>query len=265
MYANYHTHTYRCQHGKGTDREYVEQAIASGLKVLGFSDHCPWVYDNDYVSPIRMKTLDVDGYFSSLLSLKKEYEKDITIYIGFESEYIPELMEKQDKLLSGYPVDYMILGQHYNEAESHSHYNGHGTNSLNHFTRYIDLLIEGMESGRYKYVAHPDILYYAGEESIRVEQYTRLCKYFKEHDLPIEINLIGVKKGFHYPSDRLLRIAHKIGNTAIIGIDAHTPELISDKSTIELCEAIVANYNNEPNEYTPIKLIDYLPGLEPKI
>ena len=50
MIANYHTHTYRCRHGKGTDREFIEQAIASGLKVLGFSDHCPWVYDTDYVS-----------------------------------------------------------------------------------------------------------------------------------------------------------------------------------------------------------------------
>ena len=247
--ANYHTHTYRCKHGKGTDREFIEQAIASGLKVLGFSDHCPWVYDTDYVSPIRMQPSDLDDYFSSLLSLKKD--------IGFESEYIPELMEKQDQLLSGYPVDYMILGQHYNEPEYNSHYNGHGTNSLQQFTRYIDLIIEGMESGRYKYVAHPDILYYAGEEVVRVEQYTRLCKYFKEHDLPIEINLIGIKNGHHYPSDRLLRIAHEVGNTAIIGIDAHTPDLIGDTASIELCKTVADNYG--------IEVIDYLPGLEPQI
>jgi len=159
-------------------------------------------------------------------------------------------------LLADYPLDYMILGQHFNEPEYNSHYNGNGTNSLEQFTRYIDLIIEGMESSRYKYVAHPDLLYYAGEESTRVEQYTRLCNYFKEHDLPIEINLVGVKHGAHYPSDRLLRIANEVGNTGIIGVDAHYPDLLNDKASIELCKTVAANYG--------VPLIDYLPGLGPQ-
>lgn len=41
MLANYHTHTFRCRHALGEDREYIEHAIDGGLKVLGFSDHCP--------------------------------------------------------------------------------------------------------------------------------------------------------------------------------------------------------------------------------
>ena len=39
MIANYHTHTWRCHHADGTEREYVENAIAAGIKILGFSDH----------------------------------------------------------------------------------------------------------------------------------------------------------------------------------------------------------------------------------
>ena len=85
MKANYHTHTYRCRHAQGDDREYIEQAILSGMRVLGFADHCPWIFENDYVSQIRMEPSEVDEYFSSLLALKEEYAKDITIYIGFES------------------------------------------------------------------------------------------------------------------------------------------------------------------------------------
>ena len=27
VYANYHTHTFRCHHANGTEREYIEQAI----------------------------------------------------------------------------------------------------------------------------------------------------------------------------------------------------------------------------------------------
>ena len=39
--ANYHTHTYRCQHAYGSEREYIEAAIRMGIAELGFSDHVP--------------------------------------------------------------------------------------------------------------------------------------------------------------------------------------------------------------------------------
>jgi len=87
MLANYHTHTYRCNHARGEDREYVEHAIRHGMKVLGFSDHCPWVYKNGYVSPTRMAPSELDGYFTNLTDLKREYASDIKIYIGFEAEH----------------------------------------------------------------------------------------------------------------------------------------------------------------------------------
>ena len=86
MLANYHTHTYRCHHASGEDRAYVEAAIRNGMQVLGFSDHCPWVYENGYVSGTRMSPAEVDGYFQSLTDLREEYRRDIPIYIGFESD-----------------------------------------------------------------------------------------------------------------------------------------------------------------------------------
>ena len=52
MIANYHTHTWRCMHAEGTEREYVERAIEGGLKILGFSDHTPMPYANGYVSNV---------------------------------------------------------------------------------------------------------------------------------------------------------------------------------------------------------------------
>ena len=72
MIANYHTHTKRCGHASGEDREYVEAAIQAGFQILGFADHCPWVFPRkDYVSNMRMAPKDVDVYFYSLESLKK--------------------------------------------------------------------------------------------------------------------------------------------------------------------------------------------------
>lgn len=36
MIANYHTHTWRCRHADGTEREYVERAIEAVLKFSVF-------------------------------------------------------------------------------------------------------------------------------------------------------------------------------------------------------------------------------------
>ena len=79
MFANYHTHTARCHHATGEDKAYVEAAIQNGFQVLGFSDHCPWIFSDGYVSPIRMTPDELDGYVTSLTALKKEYAADITI------------------------------------------------------------------------------------------------------------------------------------------------------------------------------------------
>ena len=117
MIANYHTHTWRCHHAKGTEREYVERAIEGGLKILGFSDHTPYPLPAGYHSPNRMEMDKMDGYVDTVLSLKKEYQADIEIHLGLETEYYPAYWEQLLDFLSDYPVEYMLLGQHYLENE----------------------------------------------------------------------------------------------------------------------------------------------------
>lgn len=89
MIANYHTHTWRCMHATGTEREYVENAIQGGLQILGFSDHTPMPYPNGYVSPLKMRLDQLEDYVTTVHSLKKEYENDIQILLGLEVEYYP--------------------------------------------------------------------------------------------------------------------------------------------------------------------------------
>lgn len=256
LFANYHTHTARCHHAKGEDREYVEHAIRGGMKVLGFADHCPWIFDDGYVSHTRMLPSDLDEYFTSLLALKQEYARDITIYIGFESEYIPELMEAQNKLLADYPVDYMILGEHFVECEPFGPYTGFPFSDEAMFMKYIDLCIEGLETGKYKYLAHPDLFHFVGEDAVFDREYRRLCEYLKAHDIPVEINLLGVAEGRHYTSGRFLRIAQEVGNTAVIGVDAHTPDRLDNAELIGACKSLAENYH--------LPLGDVLPGLDVK-
>lgn len=253
MLANYHTHTTRCRHARGEDREYVEHAIQGGMKVLGFSDHCPWIFGDGFVSGTRMAPGQLDDYFTSLTDLKKEYASDIKIYIGFESEYIPELMAAQNELLKDYPVDYMIMGEHFLEREPFSRYTGLETSDEAFLKKYADTVIEGMNTGKYKYLAHPDLLNFVGSDEIFEKHFTRLCSYLKENNIPVEINLLGVREKRHYPSDKFLRIAEKVGNTAIIGCDAHFPEVLSSKSEQERCAELAGKYS--------MPIVDYLPGL----
>ncbi len=239
MIANYHTHTARCKHAEGEDREYVEAAIRAGIKTLGFADHCPWPFQDGYVSGIRMAPADLDGYFYSLESLRKEYQKELTIYIGFEAEYDPSLNDAQEKLFSNYPLDYMILGQHFLGTESDSFYTGSPNSDETILQDYVNLTIQGMQTGKYLYLAHPDLINYTGPDEIYEKHMIRLCNYLKEKNIPIEINLLGLWTHRNYTSKRFLSIAKKVGNSAILGIDAHSPEQLlntsAEKLGISLC------------------------------
>ncbi|MDD7404075.1 MAG: histidinol-phosphatase [Butyribacter sp.] len=245
MYANYHTHTKRCQHAEGEDREYVETAIEAGIKILGFSDHCPWVFADDYVSFMRMPASEVENYFSSLERLKDEYKNDIKILIGFEAEYIPELMEKQEQLLNGYPLDYMILGQHFLGVESNNLYTGAPTTDEATLKLYVDTVIEAVNTGKYLYVAHPDVLNYVGDSAIYEKHMTRLCNHLKSKNIPVEINMLGAFEGRHYPSEHFLRIAQKVQNNCIIGMDAHSPAQLKNQKGLDICNQLAEKHGLE--------------------
>lgn len=239
MYANYHTHTMRCQHASGHDREYVEAAIRAGYDTLGFSDHCPWVYPDNFVSGIRMSAAETDGYFNSLLSLRKEYEGDIRILIGFEAEYMPPLMEAQERLLAEYPLDYMILGQHFVGPEGGKNYAGNRTNSEKMLTGYVDLCLAGAQTGKYMYLAHPDLIYYTGDTKIYEREMTRLCRGAKKLSLPLEINVLGIAGGRNYPNPLFWKIAAKTGNQVITGMDAHAPEQLENPPAVLEAERLI--------------------------
>ena len=242
MLANFHTHTTRCQHADGEDREYVEAAIRAGFQALGFSDHCPWPFPYGYVSGIRMTPSEMDEYFSSLEALRKEYAKDINIYIGFEAEYDRKLNAAQETLFADYPLDYLILGQHFLGTESESLYVGTPSTDENILKQYVDLVIEGLGTGKYLYLAHPDVIHYTGADAIYEKHMARLCTYLKKQNIPIEINVLGLFSNRHYPSRRFLAIASRIGNTAVLGIDAHAPKQLLNTADIRRAELLCEEY-----------------------
>ena len=222
MIANYHTHTFRCCHASGTEREYVETAIANGLKILGFADHAPYT-PPDPVRRMRMLHSQVDDYFKVLGDLKKEYAKDIEIHIGFEAEYFPEEYAEFREFIMQYPTEYLILGQHFTPNE-HGEYTGHPFDDYGFLTQYADSCIEAIETGDYTYVAHPDIINFKGEDSLYREQMLRILDAAKKADIPVEFNLLGFEDNRQYPCRRFFDLVRENGNTVIMGCDAHAAE-----------------------------------------
>ena len=241
MLCNYHTHTKRCHHAVGEDREYVENAIKTGIKVLGFSDHPPYIFDDGCNSCYRIDFNMIDDYCNSVLSLKKEYARDIDIKLGFELEYYRGLHEREMKFLRQFNPEYIILGQHYVGGED-TGVHTHAFSNEQLLTLYVDECIEGLQTGDFTFLAHPDLAGFRCPSSVCEREYTRLLAFAKDNDFPIELNGYGLNMQRHYPDRRLFVLAEKIGNKVIIGIDAHDPNNISPQ-TYQKAYALIKGLN----------------------
>lgn len=253
MIENYHTHTTRCRHASGTEEEYVRQAIDGGLKVLGFSDHTPFLFPDGYYSHMRMYPDQLEGYVASILALKEKYAGKIDIRLGLEVEYYPARMEDLLKLIAPYDIEYFILGQHWCENEQNEPYNGRATEDKALLERYCSQCIAAMETGLFTYLAHPDLLHFVGNPAFYRQQAERLCRRAKEFEIPLEINLLGIQSGRHYPREDFWEIAGKTGCKVVIGSDAHAPMDVTDPAAEAKALALVEKYQLQLLEHISLR------------
>jgi len=240
MKYNYHTHTWRCRHASGEEREYIENAIAAGMKGLGFSDHVPYPFPDGYCSSFRMYTEQAEEYAMTLSALKEEYRGRIDIKIGYEAEYYPLFFEDMLSLVTRYPCDYLILGQHFIESEMTGKYSGGETEDEGQLRQYVDEVIEAMGTGLFSYVAHPDLLHFTGDDRVYRREFARLTEAAAVCGIPMEINLLGLRGGRSYPDERFFELCGKAGAPVCIGSDAHTADTVYDgvsyRRALEICE-----------------------------
>ena len=230
---NYHTHTKRCYHAIDNEEEYVKAAIQSGYTELGFSDHTPWHYETSYHSTMRMEEDKLVGYVQTLLNLREKYQDQISIKIGLECEYFPKYMNWLKQILKDYPIDYIILGNHFDETDETGIYFGRPLNKQQ-LTKYVESCIAGIKTGLYSYVAHPDLAFYDTDDPFYTQEMTRLCQAAKEYQMPLEFNLLGYATHRQYPNETFFNIAKKVGNKVIIGTDAHESSALLDMNTYQL-------------------------------
>lgn len=231
MHTNYHTHTTRCNHAFGTEREYVEAALAAGFTILGFSDHTPQFYEGSYYNPNKMRPEQLEGYVKTILSLKKAYEGRIEIPLGLEVEYYPAIFGKLLSFLAPYPFEYFILGQHY-IGNDEAVYSGAETKDPAVLKQYVAQTKEALQTGRFSCLAHPDLLFFTGDTVVYYNAMTDLCRTCKELSIPVELNLHGLAGHRNYPNALFWRIAAKEGLDVILGSDAHAPREVYDEEAV---------------------------------
>lgn len=226
MLANYHTHTWRCRHAAGTEREIIEKAIAAGMQELGFSDHAPYPFAEGYESNFRMTLDQTAEYFSLLEALREEYKEKIKLWIGFEAEYYPAYFQAFLDHIHQFPCDYLILGQHFLNNEDTQEYSGAYTTDETFLKRYTEQVLQGLATGKFTYLAHPDLVNWGGSLSVYRHETRRLCEAVKKMDIPLEINFLGLYDHRHYPREEFWQVAGEVGNRVVFGCDAHEPAAV---------------------------------------
>lgn len=241
--ANYHTHTKRCGHAMGEDETYIQCAIQGGFKVLGFSDHAPYIAPEENQ---RMPMQLFDDYVKSITSLKQKYQDQIEIHLGLEAEYYPSQWEtlKQHRMA----MEYIILGQHSIEYGRESSYALTNKTGLDH---YLHAIQHACENYLCDYIAHPDVFLWSYpkiDESVLLiaDQIADIANYY---DIPLEINCgSGVHYEKHhyqdgdrypYPNRQVFEIFAKKQCIIMVGLDVHRPHIFLDDTDYQKAMDIV--------------------------
>ena len=251
MDYNFHTHTTRCRHAEGTDEEYIKCAIEAGIKHLGFSDHAPYIFPDGYENRYRVQMHNGKSYVDDLRLLREKYKDKIEISIGFEMEYYPAYFDDMLRIARNLEAEYLILGQHFILSE---HPDGIGaggpTDSEEQLRIYVDEVISAMETGVFSYVAHPDVMCFTGDDGIYEREIARLAEASLRLNIPLEINLAGIRYKKFYPADKFWKVVGKVGAPVTIGYDAHKASDLLNTEQLWAADEIIKrhklNYIGKP-------------------
>lgn len=256
MIANYHTHTYRCNHARGVERDYIETALRHGLTTLGFSDHAPYLFDpEDKYSGFRMKPEQAQEYMDTLRALREEYKGRIDIKIGFELEYYPKYFARTLDWMRSLGLDYLIMGQHFPGNEFGEIKTTQPLDDEERFVKYISQVIEGLETGVYSCIAHPDIMNFTGSRDVYIEQSMRLITAAQRLNVPIEYNMLGMADHRNYPNDLFFDLVAQNGNDVVLGCDAHDAYRVAEPNELKQAEAFLKTKGCRVIETMPLRPI----------
>jgi len=212
--------------------EYVEAAIAAGLREIGFADHIPmyWLPPERRAPDTAMAMEELEAYVEDVLRLRSRYP-EIPIRLGIEADFIPGYEEELARLLQPYPWDYVIGSVHFIGDWNFDHpdyvhrYAEWDIDEL--YLQFFRLEMLAARSGLFDIMAHLDVVKKFGHRATRdlSETYAEVARVMAEAGVTVEISTAGWRKpvGEPYPAPPLLKELCQRGVPLILSSDAHRP------------------------------------------
>ena len=228
-YADYHMHTPLCGHAIGKPEEYAAQAIAVGLKEIGFSDHAPLVTGPD--PKITMRYDQLPDYYEMIEDVQAKFLNRLEIKMGLEADFIPGFEADTEELINDYSYDYVIGSVHFikdwafDNPDDLRQWKYQDIDDV--YRQYYDLLRQSAKSKLFDIMGHVDLVKKFGHraKADMTGEIKETAKAFKAAGVAVEINTAGLRKpvGEMYPAPDALKIYCKAGVPLTFGSDAHDP------------------------------------------
>ncbi|MBR5867041.1 MAG: histidinol-phosphatase [Spirochaetaceae bacterium] len=230
--SSFHTHTYLCKHAEGTVADYLAVAESDGCSALGFSDHCPYPKDGmDTWPEVRMTIEQAPQYIKDIRNGAKDVS--FPVYCSFECEYDKRYHDWYKELKGRFNLDYLVFGPHWVYSNNKFLY-APRIEDTKDIHNYFDTVIEGIYSGLFNFVAHPDLIMANGRNWTKDLEscFCQLIDSAIKMDLPLEINGVGITRPLvscenglrhPYPVDNFWKLAKEKGAKIICNSDAHKP------------------------------------------
>ncbi|SHO81619.1 Histidinol-phosphatase [hydrothermal vent metagenome] len=223
MRVDLHNHTTRCNHAEGSVDEYIKRAIELGIDIYGFSEHAPMDFDTKY----RLSFDKMSEYQNEILNAKERYKNQIDIRVGYEVDFLPNLM---DKRVLNSRVDYLIGSVHFinkwgfDNPEFIGEYKNRDIDII--YQDYFNAIEDMAKSQLFDIVGHLDLIKvfkFMPKQDIRILA-SKALKAIKKSNMILEINSAGFRKPIkeQYPSRLLLEEAFDMGIDITLSSDAHS-------------------------------------------
>jgi histidinol-phosphatase (PHP family) len=245
---NLHTHT-NYSDGSSSPEDYIKEAIRQGFDTLGFSDHAPVPFDNNFA----IAKDKLQEYCDTISRLKTAYSSGLKIFLGLETDYIPLITVPTVEIGRNYPIDYFIGSVHLVKNGNHnarwfidgpeieiydegliSVFGGRIRDAV---TAYYHQIMEMILSDQPDIIGHLDKVkmynrnrYFREDEPWYEKLVDEVLDLVREKGLTVEVNTRGIYKKRSdslFPGPGILKKINRLNIPVIISSDAHKPQEIS--------------------------------------
>jgi histidinol-phosphatase (PHP family) len=243
--ADYHIHLERGPWALDWVKRFWETARSRGVTEIGFSEHphrfreCRATYPPPAAMAGWIDEQATESIGDYLRVVEDARRAGLPVRLGLEADFLPGYESALERVIRGYPWDYVIGSVHWLPPESgrevwwgfdqpdlRSEWERRDVGTV--YRSYFELIQAAAETGLFDFIGHPDVIKvfgYRPSEDL-APLYDSTAAAFARAGVCAEINTAGWRKpvGEAYPAPGLLQACRLAGVPTLINSDAHSPE-----------------------------------------